>query len=105
MGGVLARNFRVLAVLALLLSGVPALLLAIAQHGLPAPFYFGVGGGPGLTGWLLNLLIGALLQAALIHGTISDLNGRPVTLGDCLGTAVRHVLPLIGIGIATTVAI
>jgi hypothetical protein len=104
MAGVLSRNFRVLAVLALLLSGLPSLLLAVSQRGLLAPLGSVVSDAAG-AGWLLNLVIGALLQAALIHGTISDLNARPVTLADCLGTAVRHVLPLIGIGIATTVAI
>jgi hypothetical protein len=52
---------------------------------------------------LLGLLISALLQAALIHGTAQDLSGRPVSLGDCLATAIRNVLPLIGISICTTI--
>ncbi len=103
MTGVLSRNFGVLAVLALVLSGIPNLIVAIAQRGLLPAFSVGLIGINSF-GWLLSLLIGALLQAALIHGTISDLNGRRPSIGDCLTTAVRHVLPLIGIGIATTVA-
>jgi hypothetical protein len=103
MVGVLRRNLPVLAVLALVLSGVPSLALALAEHGIGSPIRGPLADATPL-GWLFSLLIGALLQAAVIHGTISDLNGRPASVGDCLNTAVRHVLPLIGIGIATTVA-
>ena len=103
MGGVLSRNMRVMAVLAFVLSGLPNLLVAIAGRGLLSPFGSSLIGPSGF-GWVFNLLINALLQAALIHGTISDLNGKPASIGDCLNTAVRHVLPLIGIGVATTVA-
>jgi hypothetical protein len=104
MSGVIGRNFPVFAVLALALSGVPNLLVAIAEKGLISPLGVEAITPIGL-GWLVNMLISALLQAALIHGTISDLNGKRASLGDCLNTALRHVLPLIGIGIATTVAI
>ncbi len=103
MTGVLSRNFGVLAVLALVLSGLPNLVVAIAERGLFSNLNAGLTGLFSL-GWLFSLLINALLQGALIHGTISDLNGRRAGIGDCLNTAVRHVLPLIGIGIATTVA-
>ena len=103
MTGVLSRNFGVLAVLALVLSGIPNLIIAIAEGGFLSDLYAGQMGLFGF-GWLFSLLIGALLQAALIQGTISDMNGRRVSIGDCLNTAVRHVLPLIGISIAMTVA-
>jgi hypothetical protein len=103
MTGVLSRNFRVLAVLALVLSGLPNLVIGMVERGFLSNPNTGVMGLFGF-GWLFSLLIGALLQAALIHGTISDLNGRRASIGDCLNTAVRHVLPLIGIGIAMTVA-
>ncbi len=102
MAGVLSRNFRVLAILALTLSGLPAVLAGSAALGLSGPFG-ATAGGP-LLGLLLVPFTSTLLQAALIHGTVSDLNGRPATIGDCLNTAVRHVLPLIGVTIATTVA-
>jgi len=104
MSGVLARNFPVFGLLALLLSGLPSLVLAVAERGMLAGLGTEAIGSFGL-GWLLTLLINALLQAALIHGTVSDLNGRPASLGDCLNTAFRHVLPLIGVSIATTVAV
>lgn len=103
MFGVISRNFAVFAALALVLSGLPSLMAALVERGVGFPFGFGLGGVFGL-GWIVTLLVSTLLQGALIHGTISDLNGRPASLGDCLATAIRNVLPLIGIAIATTVA-
>ncbi len=102
--GVIGRNAPVFAALALALSGLPSLVLAIVERGALSSMGAPAAGAFGL-GWIFNLLIGTLLQAALIHGAVSDLNGRPASLGDCLNTAARHVLPLIGLGIATTVAI
>ncbi len=102
MTGVISRNLPVFAGLALTLAGLPALALGLVRRGVLAPEidWF----GPIFLGGLLNLLISALLQAALIHATVSDLNGRKVVLGDCLATAIRNVLPLIGISIASSVA-
>ena len=104
--GVISRNFPVLAALSLTLSGVPVLLVGLAQGWVPLPLalsarmdsagYFSLAG-------LLGLLISALLQAALIRGTAQDLSGHPVSLGDCLATAIRNVLPLIGISLLSTV--
>jgi hypothetical protein len=99
MSGVVARNFLVFAGLALILSGLPHFLATLVERDLlQQPF------GPFGPGWIIALLTNTLLQGALIHGTVSDLNGRPASLGATLGTAVRNLLPLIGIAIATTVA-
>ena len=103
MTGVIGRNLPVFAGLAVTLSGLPTLAAALLRRGILAPLDIDVFGPLGF-GWLFNLLIGALLQAALIHATVSDLNGRRVVLGDCLATAIRNVLPLIGISIASSVA-
>jgi hypothetical protein len=48
---------------------------------------------------IFALVMGYLLQAALVQGTITSLNGRPASLGECLSTAVRFLPRLIGIGI------
>ncbi len=108
MSGVLSRNLPTFAVLALALSGLPTLVLGIAQLAATSAVESGLGvaaiASGGMMGGLLALLVSCLLQAALIHGTISDLSGRPVVLGDCLATAVRNVLPLIGIAICATLA-
>jgi hypothetical protein len=103
MAAVISRNLPVFAGLALTLSGLPALLVGLVRHGPLSSFETGWF-GPLDFRWLFGLLISALLQAALIHGTISDLNGRRVVLGDCLATAIRNVLPLIGISIASSIA-
>ncbi|MDB5481618.1 MAG: hypothetical protein JWO83_2671 [Caulobacteraceae bacterium] len=101
--GVIARNFPVFAGLALILSGLPSLSLQVYQLGVLTPTGLGAIAPFGLT-WIISILSSTLLQAALIHGTVSDLNGRPASLGDCLQTAIRNLLPLIGVGLATSVA-
>ena len=103
MAGVIGRNLPVFAGLALILSALPSLALGLVRHDGLAPFDIAAF-GPSLLGWLFNLLIAALLQAALIHATITDLNGGRVVLGDCLATAIRNVLPLIGISVASSFA-
>jgi hypothetical protein len=40
-----------------------------------------------------------MLQGAVIHATVSDLSGRRVSFGECLGTGFRFILPLVGIGL------
>ena len=45
------------------------------------------------------------LQAALVHGTIVDLNGRHATIGVCLSTALRSMGPLMVIAILATLGI
>src|SRR5580658_3807927 len=109
--GVISRNFPVMALLALVLSGLPSLVIILATGGAATPF---VGSGPGamaptaaaaaLVGGLVSIVTSTLLQAALIHVTVSDLNGRPTNIGDSLGTAVRHILPLIGIALLSALA-
>ena len=101
MFGVIGRNFGVFAALALLLSGLPTALLGLARTGLlPSTGALDLGLSWSL---LFNMLIGAWLQAALIRGSISDLNGARAAFGDCLGTATGDILPLIGVSILTTV--
>lgn len=54
---------------------------------------------------LVAMVFGALLQAALVHGTVSDLNGKKASFGDCLGTGFRTFLPVIGLSIVMSVAV
>jgi hypothetical protein len=103
MSGVVVRNLRVFAALALTLSGLPSLAAGLFERGVLTPYGLEPMGPFGFA-WIIGVLISTLLQAALIHGTISDLSGRPASLGDCLETAIRNVLPLIGIGILCTIA-
>jgi len=103
--GVLKRNFIVFLLLSLVFSGIPTAVysfftLAVAeQPGNPSAAFAAVGG------WVMLLAVGPLLQAALIHGTMSDLNGKRANVGDSLATALRHLLPLIAITILMTLAL
>ena len=62
--------------------------------------------GPAYFVGLLVSVIGAfLLQAALIRATIDDLGGRKVDFAECLMTALRNFLPILGIAIVSSFAI
>jgi hypothetical protein len=47
---------------------------------------------------LFSMLLGYFLQAAIVQGTITTLNGNPAGLGECLSTALHSFLRLTGIG-------
>ena len=36
-----------------------------------------------------------VLQAAVVHGTVADLNGRRASFADCLATGLKHFFPLL----------
>ena len=56
-------------------------------------------------GWLLVMILSVLLQATFVIATVKDLNGQPVSLGDCIGQAIGKLLPLIGLGVLMTLGI
>jgi hypothetical protein len=47
---------------------------------------------------LVSVVLSVFLQAALVHGTFTALNGRPASFGECLSTALRSFPRLLGIG-------
>jgi len=106
----LGNNLPVYLGLSLLLTGLPTLLVALSVPGLvgrnpfaasPLPIL-----GPAYFIGLLVSVIGAfLLQAALIRATIDDLGGRKVDFAECLMTALRNFLPILGIAIVSSFAI
>jgi len=51
---------------------------------------------------LLSIVLAFLLQAALVHGTIADLNGKPVSIGEAVKSSFRVFWPLIGLAIVST---
>lgn len=99
---VLGRNAVAFLMLALLLSGVPAGIMSY----MAAPFA-GVQTGnldfdPSRLAWiflggLVGLVTAAILQGALIFGTVQDMNGHRPNIGECLATGLRAFLPLIGV--------
>lgn len=54
---------------------------------------------------VVAMVLAAVLQAALVHGTISDLNGKKASFGECLQTGLRYGLPVIGLSILFSFAI
>jgi len=116
MGRVIARTFNVFGQ-----NFLPFLLLAtvaVAPTMLISwlwikPFVAGVRGPAAAALFLSNLpiMIGTiiisviftyLLQAALVQATVTTLNGRPASLGECIATALSSLLPLIAIGVLAT---
>jgi hypothetical protein len=55
--------------------------------------------------YLPALVLGSILQAALVHGTVSDLNGKKASFSDCLQTGLRTCLPVIGLSFLFGVAL
>lgn len=102
--GVIGRNFVVFAVLALIVAGVPVVLVNYLTEAAAAGATFDARLGSGIAS-LISFLASCVLQAALIHGTISDLNGRKAAFGDCLATGMRFLLPVVGVSILTGLAV
>lgn len=104
---VIGRNFVPFTLLALLLGGLPNLLVGLAQISFLAKqgvFEPRVVGGS-VVGALIMLAAAFVLQAAIVHATVTDLNGRRVVLGDSLRVGLRNCLPLIGLAILMALGI
>lgn len=100
--GVIGRNFGPFALMALLLGGLPNLLVGLSQTWIAvdgyktfSPQVFG--------GWAVGLIVmlvaAFVLQAAIVHATVADLNGRRVSVGDSLKVGLSNWLPLLGLAI------
>jgi hypothetical protein len=101
---VLGRNFSTFFVLALILVGGPSLIAGLLNFGRDTvdftnlnPAIFPVS--------LLALVANAVLQGALIYGTVQDLNGAKPTVTASLATGLRAFLPLIGLSILMAIAL
>jgi hypothetical protein len=108
---VLGRNALVFLALALLLSGIPAGIMGYLQaanmgglQGGNIAFSPGVVESFALT-WLVSIVTAAILQGALIYGTVQDMNGQRPNVGECLATGLRAFLPLIGVSILFALAV
>lgn len=102
----IGRNFVVFFGLALILIGLPAVLVGLATlqrvndttSAVASPLMF-------IGGTLLGAIASFVLQAAIVHGAVMDLNGRKPTLIDCLGGGLRHFLAVLAISILMSVAV
>ena len=112
---VLGRNIVSFGILALVLVGLPALVVGFLQFGVAKAALQGVQTGsynfsPGaimagsLTG-IATLITTSILQGALIHATVQDLNNQPQAIGESLATGLRNFLGLIVLAILMFIAI
>jgi hypothetical protein len=99
---VLGRNFITFAVLAVVLTGVPTVLLGFLQ-GEPAAVTttqaFGSQFFTSVVGGIVAALTGLILQGTIIYGTVSDLNGKPASVADSLRVGLYAFLPMLLLGI------
>ncbi len=103
--GVIGRNFVAFLLLALVLAGIPEAITRYFTQSQGAASF-------SLTRSLLSFafsVVGfmalSVLQAALVHGSIADLNGKKASFGDCLATGMRFLWPVIGVSLLTGLAV
>ena len=104
---VLRRNFVPFFMLSAILTGIPAVILGIVRmSSARAVGAVGVGGiGQALLAGLVGLVTGLILQGALIHGTVSDMNGKRPTVPQSLSVGLNNFLPLFAVGLLAGLAI
>ncbi|HKT54576.1 MAG TPA: hypothetical protein VJP88_08985 [Caulobacteraceae bacterium] len=103
-----AQNFVTFLLLSALLTGIPAIVGGwFALHyrlglrglltGAAVPPLAAVTSGFGLVAAIgvVNAIATAVLQAALIYGTVAFLNGRRADFGECVAVGLRYCLWLI----------
>lgn len=100
---VIRRNLPVFFGLSCLLAGLPQLALSWSYQWAPDS-------GAGLVGfavldWLLATAFSYALQAALIHGTVLDLNGRSAAVGPGLALGLRHLIRLVWLAVFISLAV
>ncbi len=115
--GAIGANFGTFLTLAVLLAAIPTLLITIAYTFLvlePAltnvdpndptagmgSILLGTYGVMFLSVIPASVLTGALTQASLVH-----FNGGKASIGECISTGLRFMLPLIGLGILTGIGL
>ena len=108
--GAIDRNGSTLLVLALVLGAAPQVVTSFLQaRANPV-----VSGSPSTSSAFIGLffisalissVLSIVLQAAVIHGVVEDLNGRPPKLADCFSAGLKVILPVLAIGIVSGTAI
>ena len=112
---VLGRNLATFTILGLVLTGLPATIIAYASFATMgdqatelargaftlSPGYFQAIGLSGIAGLILT----TILQGALIYATVQDLNGQKASVADCLATGLRNFLALIAVTILLYLAV
>jgi uncharacterized membrane protein len=107
----ISLNPVVILSLALVVGAVPSLLMTalISRAGIGSQasiqISFGAIIGAGFISGLVGLVVSALVQAAITRATVTAIEGRTATFGESLSTALRVLLPLIGLSILLAIGI
>lgn len=100
----LFRNFASFGLLALVISAPPyvyTILAGPAEAAMledPIIFWSQLGAAPFVIG-IVNFLLGYLIMAALVYGTVQDLKGDRAGLGECFSKGVALMFPALGVAI------
>lgn len=106
-----AANFPTFLVLAILFSGVPAVLVGYLTQMILLPAVMSTGDVQSylgsvylvqIIGGLLMMLPAYVLVGALTHGAVVFLAGDRASLAACLATGFSRSLPLLALGLLTT---
>jgi hypothetical protein len=100
----IAHNPLVVLGIAGVLGGIPTVLMNVVTRSAvggnaaavatnPSAFW-----GATIFSWVVAIVIGAVVQGALTRAVVADNDGHRASFGDCVATAVRVLLPLIGVG-------
>lgn len=54
---------------------------------------------------LVKLVLGSFVSATLTYGVVKELQGERATIGACIATGFKRMLPALGVGIATGLAV
>lgn len=111
---VVRRQISTFLLLAIILVGAPTAVFQVLAASMAGSMAGGMVSrfslsGPqvtwGILGFLVTVTTSTILQATVIYGAASDLNGRPFSLTDSLRAGLRAFLPLIGLGILLGIAV
>lgn len=120
-GAVISRAFETIGAnivlfcgLALVLAGLPQFVLGYwrvltftSQVDLASGSYFFSSSywGMAIVTWLVSIVTGAILQAALTRATVMHLSGEVPQFGQCLAVGISMILPMIGIGLLSGIGV
>lgn len=107
--GSIFGNLAAMTGIAFLFAGLPRALVTFFQQtaqaeigtGLVTPAQFVM---ITVGGFAVAMLFTIVAQGALVRATLAFNRGEPARFGDCLATALRRLLPLIGVAVVTTLA-
>lgn len=100
----ISNNLLVVLGIAFVLGALPTVIINVLMRsitgapktGLPD---FSAMWGAMLVSWVAAVVIGAIVQGALTRAAVADYEGHRASLGECIGAALRVLLPLIGVGL------